>query len=264
MTELLLPWEPSAVIRLALAATALAYLIGARRTRPPIGRQVLFWAGLGLFYAALQTGFDYYAEHTFAIGQVQHVLLHHMAPFLVVLARAGETLLMALPARARSWIERVLTWPPLAICAHPAVAGVLFCTLIIAWLVPGIHFYTMLDARLYRLMTLVMAINGLMFWQVALYGRAPLPARMVMLIAVIPPQIAVGVALTLAGSILYPFYSQCGLALGLTALDDQRLGGMALWLSSGMMSALALLIVLPRLWKARPVPAVPSTPHAGT
>lgn len=257
MVELLLPWEPSGATLLVLAAAALAYLTGARHTRPKPGRQILFWTGLGLFYAALQTHLDYYAEHTFAVGQVQHVVLHHMAPFLVILARPAETLLAGLPSRLRPWIRCFFAWPPLRLLGHPAVAGLLFCTLIIVWLVPGIHLYTMLDARLYRLMTWVMAINGLMFWQVAFYGRAPLPARLVMLIAVVPPQIAVGVALALAGTVIYPLYSQCGLALGLTALDDQRLGGMALWLSSGMMSALALVLIFPRLWTARTAPVVP-------
>ena len=256
MAELLLPWEPSLVTLLGLAATALAYLFGARRTRPSPARQALFWIGMGLFYVTLQTHVDYYAEHAFSIGQVQHVLLHHMAPFLIVLALPGETLLAGLPAWVKTAIERIFAWSPLKIFAHPAVAGLLFCALIIVWLVPGIHFYAMLDARLYRLMTLSMAINGLMFWQVALYGRAALASRMVMLIAVIPPQIALGVALTLASRGVYPLYSLCGLAFGLTPLDDQHLGGMAIWLSSGMMSALALLIVMPRLWKVRTAAAV--------
>ncbi len=257
MIDWLLPWEPSVFALAVLGATAFAYAAGSRKTAPSPGRQILFWSGWGLFYIALQSRFDYFAEHAFAAGQVQHVLLHHMAPFLVVLARPVEALLAGLPARAHRWIEGVLAWPPLAVFGHPAVAGLLFCTLIIVWLIPGIHLYAMLDARLYRLMTLTMAINGLMFWQVALHGRAPLPARMVLLLAVVPPQIALGAALTVASHIVYPLYSLCGLAFGLTALDDQRLGGMALWLSSGMMSALAILIILPRLWKARTAPAVP-------
>lgn len=256
MTELL-PWEPSPLILVVLAGIALAYLNGARRRVPPARRQVLFWSGWTLFGIALQTHFDYYAEHSFAAGQVQHVLLHHMAPFLIVLARPVETLAAGLPAQTRPFIARLFAWPPLAVFGHPAVAGTLFCTLIILWLVPFVHFYAMLDIRLYRLMTLSMAVNGLMFWQVALHGRAPLPGRMAMLVAVVPPQIATGVALTLAGRVIYPLYGLCGLAFGLTALDDQHLGGMALWLSSGMMSALALLIVLPRLWRARTAPAVP-------
>jgi len=257
MVELLLPWEPSRLILLGLAATALTYLAGAPHTRPFIVHQGLFWSGWILFYLTLQTHFDYYAEHTFAMGQVQHVLLHHMAPFLMILARPGEALMAGLPGFIRIRIERAVAWPPLAVFDHPAVAGTLFCALILVWLIPVIHFYAMLDARLYRLMVLSMAINGLMFWQVALYGRAPLPARLAMLIAVIPPQIAVGATLTLAGQLVYPLYSLCGLAFGLTPLDDQRLGGMALWLSSGMMSALAILIILPRLWRRRTAPALP-------
>jgi len=166
-------------------------------------------------------------------------------------------LMAGLPMRVRRPVERLFAWPPLAIFGRPAVAGLLFCTLIIVWLVPRIHFYAMLDARLYRLMTISMAVNGLMFWQVALYGRATLAARMMMLIAVIPTQIALGVALTLAGRVVYPLYSLCGLAFGLTPLDDQRLGGMAIWLSSGMMSALALLILLPSRWKGRTAAVAP-------
>jgi len=256
MTELV-PWEPSGFILAALAVSALVYLAGARRTRPTTCGQILFWTGWGLFWITLQTRFDYYAEHSFAAGQVQHMLLHHIAPFLVVSAQPGDTLRTGLPPRMRSFVDRFLAWRPVKACGHPAVAGLLFCALIIVWLVPGIHFYAMLDARLYRLMTVGMAVNGLMFWQVALHGRAALPGRLVMLIAVVPPQIALGAALALAGRMIYPLYSLCGLAFGLTALDDQRLGGMALWLSSGMMSALALLMILPGLWTQRTAPAAP-------
>jgi len=256
----LLPWEPSPLILLALTLCALAYLVGARHTQPPAGQQTLFWSGLALFHVTLQTHFDYYAEHAFAAGQIQHVLLHHMAPFLVVLSRPGRTLQAGLPGRAVA--ARFFAWPPFRIFGHPAIAGALFCTLIIVWLVPAVHVYAMLDARLYRLMTISMAMNGLMFWQVALWGRAGLPGRLVMLIAVVPPQIAVGVALTLAGGVIYPLYSLCGLAFGLTAIDDQRLGGMFLWLSSGMMSALALLILIPQQWTVRTAPAGPSGPRA--
>ena len=50
-----------------------------------------------LLYVSLHTQLDYYAEHQFFIHRLQHLVLHHLGPFLIVLSSPGTTLLAGMP-----------------------------------------------------------------------------------------------------------------------------------------------------------------------
>lgn len=242
--EWLVPWEPSAAVMLVFAAAAVLFLRGAAREGAGRCRAFSFWSGFALMYAAVQTQFDYYAEHAFFIHRIQHLALHHLGPFLIALARPGPVLAAGMPARwRRPWPKSLLR--AAGFLNGPAVAALLFSGLILFWLVPRIHTVAMLDWRLYRLMNWGMAVNGLMFWSAALSPARPAFPRVLMLLAVIPPQIAAGALLFLAPRDLYPVYALCGRAFaGLGALADQQAGGLVLWAGGAMMSVAAVLVVI--------------------
>ena len=62
--------------------------------------------------------------------------------------------------------------------------------------------------------------------------------------AVIPPQIVLGALIFFATRELYPIYTICGRAIdGVSALADQQIGGIILWIHGAMMSAIGILIV---------------------
>ena len=65
------PWEPSLSLVVVFAAAALLFARGARRIRVSVVRQAAFWLGLALFYIALHTRLDYYAEHQFFVHRLQ-------------------------------------------------------------------------------------------------------------------------------------------------------------------------------------------------
>ncbi len=177
-----------------------------------------------LLYGALQSGLDYYADHAFFIHRIQHMLLHHLGPFLVALGLP--------PLKVGAWTR------------YPWLSAGLFNGLVLFWLAPAVHFPAMLDGRLYRVMNWSIALTGLLFWMTVL-GATALNAgrRIVLMLAVIPVQIAVGALIFLAGNDLYPVYSLCGRAFGMTALQDQQLGGLILWIPGAMMSVAGILIV---------------------
>ncbi|MGN6423581.1 MAG: cytochrome c oxidase assembly protein [Asticcacaulis sp.] len=230
----LTPWERLWWAPPLFLAAAVVYARGAGERPPGAWRQGLFWAGLALMWFGLQSGLDYFSEHAFFVHRLQHLILHHVAPMLIALA---------VPLQTMGWT------PPRFVRAlnHPVVAPVLFSALIIFWLIPPVHVAAMLDARLYAIMNVSIALNGVMFWASVLNAsRRPL-TRMLMALAVAPTQIALGLLLMSANSDLYPVYALCGRATGLDALTDQRLGGLILWLPGVMMSLLAVLIVLLRL-----------------
>lgn len=254
--SLLVPWLPSPTVVLSTAVFAVLYFRGCRREPVAWNRQLSFWLGLVLIYAAMHTRLDYYAEREFFIHRTQHVVLHHLGPFLIALAWPGSALRAGLPEawRGRRY-EQAVAFPPVrwlhAVFTNPIITASLFVGLIWLWLVPEVHFYAMLDVRLYRLMNWSMLLDGLLFWYLVLDPRPSPPARfgpgvrVLLIVAVIPPQIVSGAMITFATHSIYPLYDLCGRAFaGIDSLTDQTIGGLILWIPSTMMSIAGAVFAL--------------------
>lgn len=257
----LVPWEPSATVVICVALAAGLYIRGAwlspMTTSWP--RQLAWWIGLGLLYVGLHTHLDYLAQHQFFVHRLQHLGLHHLGPFLIALAHPWATLRRGIPV---SWRRRFLhpvmhsklvVWA-LNVLMHPLVASVLFVGLIYLWLYYPVHFVAMLDVHWYKVMNYSMAIDGLLFWWLILDPRPKPPARLgpgmrvLVALAVAPPQIVLGAYITFANTDLFPIYTLCGRFFpAIDPIVDQHIGGLILWIPSGMMSAIAALIAF-RNW----------------
>lgn len=255
----LVPWEFSPTVIVVVAAAAALYLRGTLRRPPSAWRQVAFWVGLAMIYAMLHTHVDYYAQREFFVHRAQHVLLHHLAPFLIILAVPGQTLRAALPLgiRARVWRPLVHSVPfrfVFDVLLNPVVASVLFFGIILFWLWPSVQFVAMLDWRWYRVMNWSVTIDGLLFWWLVLDRRPSPPARLapsrrvLTSLVVTLPQILLGAWITFAHTDLYPIYALCGRAfLDISIMESQRLGGIILWIPGGMMGAIGALLAF-RHW----------------
>lgn len=168
----------------------------------------------------------------------------------------------ALPPTVRRWCgwwlrQRPLVWL-IEELNQPVIAAILFCGLTLFWLLPAVHTLAMLDSRLSLIMKISMLLNGLMFWNLALNAHALRPALIspnaciLLMLAIIPPQIATGALLFFSAHDLYPIYAVCGRASsGLSPIADQQMGGLVLWVHGAMMSALGVLVVARREWLRR-------------
>jgi putative membrane protein len=255
-----MPWEFSWPEYLAATLALLCYARGLRATpiplRPGRRRQWCFVAGTLLTYAVLQTRFDYLAQHMFTLTRVQHLVTHHVGPFLIALAWPGEVLLRGMPDTPRRaccgpWARRAARW-----AQQPVIAGVLFVGLVFFFLIPAVQFRAMIDHRLYALMNWSMVIDGILFWALILDPRPAPPARLsyaarlLLVFAVQWPQIAGGALIGFADGVLYPYYALCGRVFpAIGDLADQQMGGFVIWFGGGMMSAAAVIILLRALWR---------------
>ena len=258
----LLPWEFSPLAFVLCVGGLVAYARGMRRTpgaeRISPWRHAAFFAGCGLTYVVMQTRFDYLAQHMFFLHRIQHLVLHHLGPFLVVLARPLGVLARGLP---QGWAERAFgrTWRSPAIRAatravqNAWVGPVLFVGLLYFWLTPSVHFVAMLNARAYWAMNWSMLIDGLFFWALVLDPRGPLEgawvgygARIFMAVLAILPQILLGAYIALCGRELYDVYGICGRAWDMDPATDQTVGGLIIWIPAAMMHVIAALIVFSR------------------
>lgn len=171
MLEFLAPWQfdPLAVVGLTVAVGL--YVAGVvRGARPAAGRVIAYFTGVGLMYAVLHTQLDYYAQYLFAAHRAQHLVLHHLGPFLIALANPLPVWRMATGGSVRlpRWLKATYR-----LVQHPVIAPVLFVGLIYLWLIPEIHFDAMLSHELYLLMNWSMAIDGLLFWYLMLAPKSP-------------------------------------------------------------------------------------------
>jgi putative membrane protein len=205
----------------------------------------------------LQTHFDYFAQHMFWIHRLQHLVLHHLAPFLIMLAVPQAVMLTGIPARLRSMLIQL--WRSHAVqyiyrlIQQPVLAAFIFVALIYYWLIPSVHFKAMLDASLYNLMNWSMLLDGLLFWWLILDPRSPeegaragFGTRMLLLWAIMVPQLILGSYIGLSRTDLYTVYAICGRIWPISPITDQHIGGLITWIPSCMMSVLAALIVFGR------------------
>lgn len=255
----LLPWEPSFAVLLATAVTAGLFITGCIKYRMQVPQKISFWMGFLALYGVCHTQFEYYAEHAFFMHQLQSLALHQLGPFLIALSHPRQALLAACPVSVKR-LRSIAVSPAQrsigALC-HPLAVTLMFVGLSGFWLLPSVHFIAMLDWRIHALMNASMAISGLLFWGSVLERQTARSAacRIAMLLAVVPPQILVGVLIFFSARELYPIYALCGRAFtGMSSVTDQQLGGLILWSHAAMMSVAGVLIVIRREWRQAQTP----------
>ncbi|MEJ2687170.1 MAG: cytochrome c oxidase assembly protein [Gammaproteobacteria bacterium] len=257
------PWEFSPTVLLSCLLAGALYLRGLRSAAAPGGavsrwRTTSFFVGLVLIYLVLQSYFDFLSQHMFWVHRLQHLVLHHLGPFLVMMAMPGEVMERGLPGWSRRPVLALLDNRVVRfiyrVLQNPLVASVLFVGLIYLWLTPSIHFVAMLSVPLYKIMNWSMVLDGLLFWWLIVDPRPPglhrtprYPIRILMLWGVMLPQIVLGAYIALSRHELYDAYSVCGRAWPISPLTDQEYGGLITWIPSAMMSVIGGLVVL-RFW----------------
>ncbi|AZT83358.1 cytochrome c oxidase assembly protein [Marinobacter sp. NP-4(2019)] len=222
--------------------------------RPGTGRIITFVLGVMLCYGVMQTRFDYYSQYMFFVHRGQHLILHHLGPFLIALSNP-------LPVM-RFWYDRISpglrgALKPVGLVyrclQQPLIASVLFVGLIYFWLWPPIHFDAMLSRNLYWIMNWSMLLDGLLFWWLIFDPRSPALSavlgygkRMLILALVAIPQMVLGATIVFSRGMVYDVYEVCGRAWPMASETDQLIGGLLTWIPPAMMSILGILIILRR------------------
>lgn len=257
------PWEFSWLVQISVWGALLLYCNGLRHSSagqlPGYGPIIAFVVGVALMYLVTQTRFDYWSQYMFFVHRGQHLVLHHLAPFLIALAMPAPVLARGLPTPVRAWFGRRRWLRAIWVTLYrglqqPAIACVLFVGLIAFWLTPEIHFDAMLNVNLYWVMNWSMALDGLLFWWLmfdrgsgGITPRLGYGTRVLLLFAVMVPQIIIGASITFAKANWFEVYAVCGRAWPLDPITDQHIGGLITWIPAAMMSVIAALVVL-RFW----------------
>lgn len=254
----LTPWEFSWSLLLIWLAAALLYWRGAKRRHPSLARRLAFWSGMALIYLSLHTYADYYAEHEFLAHRIQQVLLHHLAPLLIMASYPATVLRSGLSLRGRCRLRQGLRrcWPlhfTVRVLGNPTVATLLFVLFILIWLIPSFQTDAMLDWRVYRFMNWSMLISGLVYWGLVVDHRPHPPGRMVAGLRVLSPgltmtpQVVAGAIVTFSRHDLYPIFEVCGRAFHFDVLTGQMLGGVVMWVPAALIEVAGAMAAM-RQW----------------
>ncbi|ARP80372.1 hypothetical protein CAL12_05670 [Bordetella genomosp. 8] len=259
LLDWLIPWEFSPTLVALFIAGGVLFVRGGRVHHVSVVRKGLFWAGMALLYLSLHTRVDYYAERMFFIHRIQHLVLHHLGPLVVMAAYPGSAMRAGLPVGVRRWLHgfraTALGRFVEATLTHKILVPVLFVFLVVVWLLPTVQFYSMLDWRLYRLMNWSVVITGFLYWNLILDRRPSPPAamspggRVISPILTMAPQMVAGAYIALTQTDLYPLFELCGRAIPMPALMDQSIGGLTMWIPAALVELVGLLVALGSLMR---------------
>ena len=280
LISLLKPWEPSYGLVAIFAIAAVLFVRGAARVRMNVWRRAAFWTGFTLFYVALHTKVDYYAEHQFFIHRLQHLVLHHLAPLILMASYPGSALRAGLPfawrRSFRQWQRGRSARIAAFVLLNPPFISAAFVVSVLVWLIPSVQFVSMLDWRIYLFMNGSVAISGLLYWWMVLDHRPSPPSRtrpglrVLSPIITMTPQILAGAIITFTSHDLYPVFTQCGRAFTtIPPALDQSLGGLIMWVPAAVLETIGAMMALrhmmrlsnsprgrlPQAAVTRPVPA---------
>ena len=273
------PWEFSPTFLICFVLAGWLFVRGQRVRKVSVARQVLFWSGMVLLYLSMHTLLDYYAERMFFMHRIQHLVLHHLGPLVLMAAYPGSVMRAGMPIAWRVRLRRFNQTLPgramLAILTNPIFVPALFVFLVLIWLIPSVQFYSMLDWRLYRIMNWSVVISGFMYWNLILDRRPCPPAamspggRVISPIVTMAPQMVAGAIIAFTERDLYPLFDLCGRAIPMSAQTDQSIGGITMWVPAAMTEVVGLLIALRNLmrlsasgrWGVKPRGVVPNPDH---
>jgi putative membrane protein len=251
-------FEPAVILPM-LAAGAL-YGAGLRRLPLRMRRSAAyFWAGWLLLTIALVSPMHRWSSWLFSVHMSQHEFLMIGAAPLIVLGRPGLTILRAFPASAS---RRLTAWSARAGLAaawrgitRPAVAWLVHAFVLWAWHIPVWFEATLHHEWIHAAQHASFLVTALWFWysvfraprRVADYGWG-----VVNLFFTAVHTSVLGALITFAPRPWYPSYQTLAPEWGLSALEDQQIGGLIMWVPAGLVYILGALALLSAWLRAAP------------
>ena len=244
------PWQrwdlhPSVVIGLVLLGGLYVYGGGLAARR----RQVAaFAAALAVLFLALNGPLHNLSDsYLFSAHMAQHLVLTLVFPPLLLYGTPAGVLR---PLLRPGWVLRLARW-----ATRPLAAGVIFSVPITLWHFPQFYEAALEHHGLHIVQHLVFLATAVIMWWPVLSPLPELPrasylTQLLYLFALGLPMSLAGALITLAESVLYPFYRSAPRVWGLAPLADQQLGGLLMWVVGTIYLWVAASVVWFR-WSAR-------------
>ncbi len=247
-------FRPALAAALVLTGAIYAWRVHELRSAPGVApatgrerlRPLAFAGGLLVLGLALMSPIDSVGEERlFSVHMAQHLLIADAVPILLLLG-LSRPLLRPLVRRLRP-VESSLGY-----LAHPFVVLTLVVAVICLWHVPALYELALDNAWAHQLEHLTFLAAGLAFWW---YVLEPVPPRhrlqgMAMVAYVAGAKLMLGLlglVLAFSRTSFYEHYEQAPRTWGLSALDDQNVGGLLMMLEQSIVLASFFALLFARM-----------------
>jgi putative membrane protein len=255
-SELWRAWTLEPAIIIPLLLTAWLYLRGVRLLWRQGGRghgvrgweAGCFMAGWLTLTLALVSPVHAWGDVLFSVHMSQHELLMLVAAPLLVLGKPVVASLKGLPApwtkalircTKPGWVQQ--SWRALT---NPFVAWLIHAVVLWVWHIPFLFHAALESEFVHALQHLAFLFSALLFWWAVLEGRQKSLGYGVAVLYMFTTAVHsgfLGALITLASSIWYPDYQGRTESWGLSALEDQQLGGLIMWVPACTVYIIAAL-----------------------
>jgi putative membrane protein len=248
-------WDPFIV--LGLLVSAFLYWRGAT---PERGFQQwerrCYWGGWWAMVIALVSPLHPMGEVLFSAHMVQHEILMLAAAPLLVLGRPLLAYLWGLPlawrrsvgaATKAPWPQSLWRW-----LTKPFNAWWIHALALWGWHAPSLFQATITSDAIHSMQHLSFLLTALLFWWTLLRGHDTRYGVAVLYVFSTGVHSSIlGALLTFSPRVWYPIYSAATPAWGLTALEDQQIGGLIMWVPAGLVFLIAGLALFAK-WIQQP------------
>jgi len=239
-------WYPSVVI--GFSTWTLLYIFAVRRGKPtPLAQQIAFHVGTLIGLVALVSPLDELGdEYLFSAHMIQHLLLIFGTAPLWLIGTPGWLVDRIIP----QGMNKLVKWLTNPMFAFAALVCVMWF-----WHIPVIYEMAQESEAIHILEHLTYIGSALIGWWPIMgadssrISKPAPPVRMLYLFLLAVPCTVLAAILTFSHVPLYEFYVTVPHPFGLTALEDQHLGGLLMWLPTHMFLLLALGITFFKWFK---------------
>jgi putative membrane protein len=271
--EVLSTWEFDPMTCVLLVLSALLYFVGVKRLRAHANASLSishhrvwsYWLGWLSLVVALVSPIHAAGEELFSAHMLQHELLMLVSAPLLVLGRPLVPFVWALP---QSWRVRIgsvtnaslwrKVWKFLTL---PFAAWTIHSVAVWFWHAPALFQLAVENETAHALQHLSFLATALLYYwstsEVLRRGRFGLALVLLFLLAVHTG--ILGAWLTFSTRLWYPIYAHHTAAFGLTALEDQQIGGLIMWVPAGTLYTIAALVCGARWFNRTAVTAFPQS-----
>ena len=247
-------WGLDPIVLICLALSGWLYLRGVRRLWRDAGRghgirrwEAAVYAGGWLtLFVALVSPLHPMGEVLFSAHMTQHELLMLVAAPLIVLGKPVVAFLWSLPlncarrlgqATKVEWFQRRWT-----ILTKPLTAWLIHAAALWLWHAPFLFQATLRSDLVHTAQHICFFGSALLFWWALMHGPQGATGYGMAALYVFTTSVhsgLLGALITFATKVLYPAYATTTESWGLTALEDQQLGGLIMWVPAGLVYIIA-------------------------
>jgi putative membrane protein len=240
--------HPSILVGCILFAALYLYAVGPLRRRYgwadsiPRSKVAWFMGGVAVMFVSLNGPIhDLGDNYLFSAHMIQHLLITLVMPPMLL---AGTPAWLYRPV-----LKRPAVWMTARVLTTPLVAFALYNVVLAGWHLPTFYMWALRDHNVHIVQHLMFMAAAVICWWPAVnpvpeLTRLQPPIRLLYLFALGIPMSMISALITLSSDVLYPWYAEAPRIFeGLSALDDQQLGGLIMWVPGMMVYWIAITVL---------------------